>query len=191
MNHHIRNLIKFIFAFWGANFILEMHVLKCLHSNIFVYCLIFIFVFPSCTDTRRDNPDIVIKNGLIYQQGDSVSFSGLVTDSLQGKKVEYHVLNGKKNGDFRLFFKNGKVEMVGHIKNNLNHGKWIYYYENGNIESEGSFQNDLPSGAWKWYHANGVLKEEGNFKEGKRTGEWISYDNKGTKLKSKIFQLSE
>ncbi len=151
-------------------------------------------LFIGCVEERKPEEAIVIKDGLIYALSDSIPYSGLIKDTISGKIIEYEVVNGKKNGVFKTYYKNGILEMMGTIENNLNQGKWSYYYPSGNIESEGYFKDDLPTGLWKWYHENGNLREEGTFEKGNREGKWILYDLNGDKIEEKYFinnQLQE
>ena len=35
-------------------------------------------------------------------------------------------------------------------------GEWKYYYKNGKIEQIGTYlKNEIPDGEWKWYFENG------------------------------------
>jgi len=133
----------------------------------------------------------MIRDGLIYKQGQANPYTGLVKDTLQGKIIEYNVVDGKKDGEFKTSYLNGIPEMIGQLKNNVNHGKWTYYYKSGNIESEGFFENDLPHGIWKWYYENGKLKEEGNYVNGNREGHWILFDMEGKIKETKLFEKNQ
>jgi hypothetical protein len=68
----------------------------------------------------------MIKDGLICKQGELKPYSGIVKDTIEGKIIEYEVVNGKKSGEFKTYFKNGKLEMLGMIKDNLNGNDVLY-----------------------------------------------------------------
>lgn len=150
--------------------------------------ILFIVSFISCEMPQDKNPEIISKNGIIYKQGELKPYTGSVKDTINGKVIEYFVLDGKKNGGFKSFFKNGKLEMSGYIKENLNQGKWSYFYESGKLECDGYFKDDLPDGSWKWYFENGVVKEEGKYLNGNREGKWIQYDLDGKIKDEKKFR---
>jgi antitoxin component YwqK of YwqJK toxin-antitoxin module len=122
---------------------------------------------------------LVLKKGLLYGIGNDTPYTGTERGVVNGQKIEYQVVNGKKNGFFRTYYGNGKPAMEGNIVNNLNEGTWKYYYDNGQIESEGNFKNDTVDGNWKWYYLTGAVKEEGDFVNGKREGVWKTFDVKG------------
>jgi antitoxin component YwqK of YwqJK toxin-antitoxin module len=127
---------------------------------------------------------IVINDGLIYQKGESLPFTGRILDTLEKKTIiEYDVVNGQKNGEFFLSTLDGIYTVHGFTSNNKNVGTWQYYYENGQLECKGDFNDDKPTGKWVWYYKNGVKKSEGIFIKGKPEGKWIQYDKSGyTKL---------
>lgn len=153
-----------------------------------LHLIIIALVLLGCEAASEKQADVIFQNGIIYSTSDSLPFTGVIKDTIDGKVIEYEVSEGRKNGFFKTYFKNGKLEMSGRIQNNLNQGKWSYYYPSGRIESEGYFNDDLPEGVWKWYYENGNVKEVGNFKRGNREGKWILYDVDGNKLEEKFFK---
>jgi hypothetical protein len=58
-------------------------------------------------------------------QGKDELFSGKIVDTLAQRILEYEVVDGKKNGEFRISSLTGEVMMAGNIKNNLNEGLWV------------------------------------------------------------------
>lgn len=163
----------------------------CINFYIILYTFLVILSLTSCGEVPRTEDEIIISNGLIFKQGEANPYTGIVKDTVQGKIIEYQVLDGMKDGEFKTSYLNGIPEMIGQLKNNLNHGKWTYYYKNGNIESEGFFENDLPHGTWKWYHENGRLREQGNYAHGNREGRWIIFDIEGKIKETKVFEKSQ
>jgi antitoxin component YwqK of YwqJK toxin-antitoxin module len=157
---------------------------RCTNLTAILFTIVGTLVFVSCEKVPQEKTEIITKNGLIFKQGEPNPYSGIIKDTVEGKIVEYAVIQGKKNGEFKTYFKNGNLEMVGQIKDNLNQGKWTYYYKSGQIESEGIFKDDLPDGNCRWFYENGNLREEGNYVKGNREGRWIMYDEKG-KIKEK------
>jgi antitoxin component YwqK of YwqJK toxin-antitoxin module len=163
----------------------------CPNLSAVLFTLLFIFSFNSCERTPEPTAEILIKDALIFKQGERKPYTGSVKDTVEGKVIEYSAVDGKKNGEFKTYFKNGKLEMLGQIKQNLNQGKWTYYYPSGQIESEGTFKDDLPDGTWKWFYENGNLKEEGVYIKGNREGRWVMFDVDGKITEEKIFEKNE
>lgn len=55
-----------------------------------------------------------------------------------------------------------KVE-EGLYKNDRREGEWKFYYPDGKIKLIGNYENNRPWGAYKKFYDNGQLKEEGEF----------------------------
>lgn len=147
---------------------------------IFIGAIVIIVpVLSNVSSNAPKSKNIVINDGLIYLLGDSSPYSGRVLDTLENKIIEYDVVNGLKNGEFKISTLDGNNFVYGFIENNKNVGTWKYYYENGMIESTGGFQDDKPMGKWLWYHQNGKLKSEGIYILGQPHGRWLNYDIEG------------
>ncbi|MCL5029586.1 MAG: hypothetical protein M1480_11300 [Bacteroidetes bacterium] len=156
---------------------------------IIILMVVFTFsFFYSCKSEKNVKADLIVKNGLIYKNGSNVPYTGKEKAKVYKRTIEYDVVNGKKNGEFKILFLNGKPEMIGQMVDNSNEGLWKYFYPNAQVESEGNFKNNMVDGRWTWYYENGSLKEEGKYLKGKREGEWISYKKDGSISEKKIFK---
>ena len=164
---------------------------RCTNLFALLFSIVSIFFFISCEKIPEPESEITIKDGLIFKQGEMKPFTGTIKDTIEGKRMEYEVVGGKKNGEFKTYLKNGKLEMSGQIKENLNQGKWTYYYQTGQIESEGTFKDDLPDGLWKWFYENGNLREEGTYIKGNREGKWTMYDGDGKIKEEKMLDKNQ
>lgn len=153
--------------------------------------IIFLFIsfaLISCSENENNDDEPVeksdglfIKDNILYESPtDAIPFTGRHIGTADGKKIEYEVVDGKKEGEFILYYLSGNIELQGSLKANKNIGHWKYYYESGELESEGNFSDNKPDGIWTWYYKDGSKKEEGMFKEGKREGDWYSYKPDGT-----------
>jgi antitoxin component YwqK of YwqJK toxin-antitoxin module len=151
----------------------------------------FTFLFISCSEKNKYAKEYYYRDGLICYYGSTDGFNGKIVDTLKNRVVEFEVADGKKNGIFKIYFLDGKVEMKGTIKENKNDGKWQYFYPNGTIESEGNFKNDQPIDKWTWYYESGKIKETGYFINGRREGVWVFYDEKGNITLKTIFKDGE
>ncbi len=116
-------------------------------------------------------------------------------------EIEVEMKNGKRNGEFRRYFKNGLLDTYCVYENDSIEGVEVVYLANGcksqentylhgrkdgphreyhidgNLMVEGAFKNDLIDGPWTYYDERGVIVGEGEFHEG--TGEVTFYDKFG------------
>lgn len=155
----------------------------------FVVIIISIQFFPLFSNFKAQVNDkksisvFTVKEGLIYKPESEVPYTGKVKSVVKEKKfekiIEYDVVNGLMDGEFKIYSSEGKLEMHGNMSAGKNEGLWQYFYANGKIESKGLFKDDAANGMWKWYYENGSLREEGNYADGKRTGTWKMYDSTG------------
>lgn len=138
------------------------------------------------------NQNIQIKeDGLIYKVGQNDPYTGRVVDTLNNRVIEYDVVKGLKNGEFRVSTLAGIVSVVGNVKDNRNIGEWSYYYPNGQLESKGNFKYDMPHGRWIWFYSNGNVKEKGTFLNGYKTGDWYQFTRKGKVISILTFDHGE
>lgn len=164
---------------------------RCTKYFSIAFIVLVVFIVTACEKEPKPKSEIAIKDGLIFKQGELKPFTGIVKDTIEEKIIEYEVVDGKKMGEFKTYFKNGKIEMKGKLKDNLNQGKWTYYYQTGQVESEGTFKDDLPDGIWKWFYENGNLKEEGTYVKGNREGRWILYDEDGKVKEERMLEKNK
>lgn len=54
-------------------------------------------------------------------------------------------------------------------------GEFKEFYKSGRLKAEGSMKKNELHGAWKWYRADGSLMRSGHFKNGIQSGEWVTY----------------
>lgn len=109
--------------------------------------------------------------------------NGKKTDYYYGDvvKAEYTLLNGKINGQLKVYNYNGTLKKVGNYTNGTENGLFKEYDEDGNIEAEYTMSNGEMNGALKTYYSNGKLKKSGNYLKGKEHGNFVEYDEYGSK----------
>lgn len=143
----------------------------------------FLIFISACALNNKNSEkewNLVLKNGLLYKDSlASEPFTGHYEGTVMGKKIEYDVVNGRKNGIFVIYNENGNVETIGYMKDEMNYGEWKYYYPNGVLESIGIFKDDKADSTWNWYYMTGTVKQTGVFSDGKKNGEWKYYDDFG------------
>jgi|688.fasta_scaffold72338_4 antitoxin component YwqK of YwqJK toxin-antitoxin module len=86
------------------------------------------------------------------------------------KERESMYKSGKINGEFKLFFKNGKIESVNTRVNDFAYGAYSLYFENGELKEKGNFSNDKIDGIIKQYNESGNLLYEINYYQGIKNG---------------------
>jgi antitoxin component YwqK of YwqJK toxin-antitoxin module len=86
---------------------------------------------------------------------------------------------GRRIGEWKLFYPDGKVRAQGKYAYGLREGNWTYFFTNGKTEQSGVYKTDWPTGAWKWYYFNGQLHREEMYRNGKEDGTSIEYDTVG------------
>jgi len=150
-------------------------------KKILLIVVTFFIIFTSCTNNDYSRNYKYGKDGLLYRTGTDKLYSGKIIDTTDTFIMEVDIVNGKKNGIYKIFDLSGNVHIHGYLKDNVNEGEWKYFYPNGQVESEGMFENDKPEGKWVFYYQNGIKSEEGNFFKGIRTGTWTFYDTLGNR----------
>jgi antitoxin component YwqK of YwqJK toxin-antitoxin module len=156
----------------------------------FLLLLLSAVFFLSCGKVEVTNGYRVASDGLLYFKGTEKLYSGTISDS-SSMIMHYEVVDGKKNGSFLVYYRNGNLAQSGYIIDNRNEGEWRYYYVHGELESRGMYAKDKPQGEWRFYHPDGSLKSYGTFKDGLRHGRWIQYDENGEVLNIYIFSYGK
>ena len=161
--------------------------------KLYISFLISILII-SCAHKAEEklaNP-LVLKDGLLYSDSlSTIPYTGRNKSHMLDMKIEYDVVNGKKEGDFITYYPNDKIQMIGKMKENKNVGEWKYYFSDGSLETSGFYDDDIPTGKWIWFQPDGKVIEEGNYIGGKREGEWKSYDSTGALNIVRLYKENE
>jgi antitoxin component YwqK of YwqJK toxin-antitoxin module len=158
---------------------------------LFLTMLIIVTVIRLNNNSIKEKESLLKINGLLYKNGSKSPFTGIEKSKVRDRILEYDVVNGIKNGRFKVFYSDGTLQISGQLINDKNEGLWQYFYTNAQLESQGDFKNDLPTGSWYWYFPDGKIKEEGVFIEGKREGKWVSYKENGQVDTEKNYENGE
>jgi antitoxin component YwqK of YwqJK toxin-antitoxin module len=118
----------------------------------------------------------------IYNEKGEIINSILFTD--KGIKRGEGIVNkeGKREGNWKFVYPDGKIKSKGKYKKGKKEGKWIYYFNNGKKEQEGSFKNGRPVGLWIWNYENGNIRRTGKFKKGREQGLFYELTEEGDTL---------
>lgn len=76
------------------------------------------------------------------------------------KSSEGYLREGKPDGYWKSFYRNGVLKTEGNRKNFLLDGPWIFYDDEGNKTLEINYRDDQKSGLRKSYKNDAVVKEE-------------------------------
>lgn len=91
------------------------------------------------------------------------------------------VVNGKKQGKFKLLGEIGNIRGELNIENNELHGTQKYYNEKGILETEKNFKNGKLDGDFKTFYENGKLSSFERYQDGKLHGISTTYYQNGEK----------
>ena len=90
-------------------------------------------------------------------------------------------VNGQPEGNYTVYYRNGKIEEQGTWIDGMNVGEFKRFYENGNPQQEFTFlESGKRNGVQKYYYENGQLELEANFKQGNEEGAFVRYNENGT-----------
>ncbi len=81
------------------------------------------------------------------------------------KKTEGPVLDGKKHGLWKAWYKDGTKWSEGIFQHDMNHGRHTVWHQNGQKFYEGDYIVGQRSGIWKFWAEDGRLLKETNYNE--------------------------
>lgn len=116
---------------------------------------------------RRYNDEGEVISAEIYDQGIKL-FEGIVDEE------------GRKQGPWKVFYRDGNLRAEGAYQDNLKVGTWKYYYRDGKLEQTGNYIAGKPNGTWNWYFPTGDLLREEEYLNGLEDGLSIEYSDSGT-----------
>ena len=98
-----------------------------MYKQLFLTLFLLIFCTPSWSETLTMD-DLVERNDLYYKKFTNVPFTGEVSGRENGK-----FSNGKKNGEWLSYHKNGQLKDKENYKNGWKDGFWESYYDDGRL----------------------------------------------------------
>ena len=84
-------------------------------------------------------------------------------------------------------YETGQVKMEGGMKGEKREGEWKAYFPDGRVQSIGTFVNGLRTGKATVWQENGNMLQEGYYKEGRHVGKWRFYDEQGDFLREEDY----
>lgn len=152
--------------------------------------------FPYLTRQFNDSNRVAVVTYYLPENGTVVS-RGKMIDSLKtGIWVYFHkntkdtlmaekYLEGKLQGEKRIFFPNGKLTELSFHENGVQQGLTRTYDEVGNLLSEIEYKDGKMNGEARYYES-AKLTVKGQYKNGMRSGTWEFYKN-GDLVETKQF----
>ena len=78
-------------------------------------------------------------------------------------QLEGHVMNNKREGEFRGYYPTGELMSVGVFVEGKREGKGKIYFKSGKVNIENDYLNGKPYGIWKYYDEDGNLVDVKSF----------------------------
>jgi len=123
--------------------------------------LLLSLISTPCLSETMD--ELVERDGIYYKKFTETPFTGKITG------IDSSYMYGIDSPKV-------KVEVQGRVENGKKEGKWVWYWKNGQLFKKGSYKNTLEEGEWVYYWDSGQLMSKGSYKNGKEEGEWVHYD---------------
>ena len=111
----------------NKTFITLFTLLFCLTSSV-GYSQNTVCEYTGFSCPEIDFKELIKKDGLFYKKFTDVPFTGKITGNSQGS-----FKNGKRDGSWVWYHKNGQLSSKGDYKNGKKEGSWVYYKEDGTI----------------------------------------------------------
>ena len=166
-----------------------------------------VFVF-GCRVTVIDAEKLSERDGLYYEEGKTVPYTGKATNSFSNgkKQMEIRFANGIPHGNWSTWLENGNLTrgfeykngelirftvyclngdklLFAEYKNGKEHGKNILWFKNGGKKFDVDFRNGKKHGIERHWHENGQLAFEAEYIRGKKIK--ATYWDKKGRVKSK------
>ena len=107
---------------------------------------------------------------IAYLKGSDTPYTGKIYsmyENYHDGAQQRNYKDGKLDGLWVFWYKNGQKEMEQNYKDGKKDGLWVWWYENGQKEMEGNYKDSKQDRLWVYWHKNGQKREAINFKDGK------------------------
>lgn len=92
-----------------------------------------------------------------------------------GRREEYTLKEGKREGEYKRWYKSGQLEIQCHNKEGKREGEYKVWHENGKLDSQCYYKNGKLEGEYKCWNENGQTWIQSYYKEGEIDGEYKSW----------------
>jgi len=131
--------------------------------------------------------EVVEKDGLYYFDSKPYTGSYIGVYDNGNTKFSLFLKNGKKDGEMRVYFENGKLNEIRHYKKNEMDGTWITYNENEVQVGLANYKDGKKDGEWKVWNDQGKMIYEMNYVNGEKSGTWKKFGADGQILSERTF----
>ena len=120
-----------------------------LSKNLIVLSLT-LFIFGCSVSPPYD--DLIKRGGLFYRKSQEEPFTGTSIGTEVGRFIE-----GKKEGLWTRWHKNGQLRSKGIYKNGRQDGIWLWYYKHGQLQAKDRYKNGILIESIEYYEEDGTL----------------------------------
>jgi antitoxin component YwqK of YwqJK toxin-antitoxin module len=155
-----------------------------------VYCLAFLILLASCSRNTVVIRESDLPEEVFYLPDQIKPYSGhcIIHFTNTGLvKQDMTFKDGKLDGVFISYYRNGNVNRKGEFSEGRYHGKWEQWSESGKKLYEVHYRNDTLCGAFNVWYPTGVLKKKGVCADNNRKGLWTEYDEAGMIVKKRNY----
>ncbi len=91
--------------------------------------------------------------------------------------IEENYIDGILNGDYKVFYKDGKLTEIKHYKNGILDGNSKKYNPKGILVADVNYVNGQLNGNATFYENNGNLKQKGLYENDLKVGVWEFFED--------------
>ncbi|PHR72224.1 MAG: hypothetical protein COA67_05290 [Lutibacter sp.] len=95
----------------------------------------------------------------------------------KGILIEENYINDVLNGEFKVFYEDGKLTKFAHFKNGKLHGNSKKYSPKSILIEDVNYVNGELHGDAAFYEDNGNLKQKGRYEEDLKVGPWEFFED--------------
>ena len=134
--------------------------------------LFLLFLFSGCTYlSLKDSPATTFHTDVKRSYFPNVNL-----------EYEAEFINGKLDGNSRMWSEDGTLFSVSQYSNGQPHGVWKTFHSNEKLKYETTYFHSRKHGYERYYYENGQLKSEQKFSYGKSETEIVRWNVDGTIL---------
>lgn len=100
------------------------------------------------------------------------------------QEVEYK--DGKRVGDFKEYYRNGKLHIHQHYVDDRLNDSTVFYFENGNVQFTQYLKDFKKEGTWTKYNEQGKVIEENRYHDDVLDGESTKYTYRTGRLLQRL-----
>lgn len=86
---------------------------------------------------------------------------------------------GALQGHWTEYYGTGEKRAEGEYKDGKKDGPWTFFHREGQVEQKGIYVNGLPQGEWFWFFPSGARHREEHYRKGREDGASAEYDSTG------------